>query len=413
MTDRHSLTRRFAGFSGLQILSALAPLALLPILARAAGVAGWASLAAGQSVGILVAAFALYGWGVQGPALVAGASPEDRWTIYRSSLVSRGTVLAVTLPVGYALAVVIAADGYTPLTVLMACAQGIGALSPIWFAIGVGQPKVILFYDAGPRIVAVLVSAGALLAGAPLVTYPLLLIAASVGGIAAFTHHQRRAVGGRGYTFRQAREDVRRVLRSQASAAATQIAGASYGSATVAIVGLFATTVATAEFASGDKFYRFTLMVVVAAGNTFQGWVAEHPYPRNRPRMLASLASLGTIGTLGALALAIAGPWATGLLFGSDLSVDRATAVWFGVAFLGICLSTSLGRHILVPLGRASQLFAATLAGALVGLPAIAYLSRAYGAPGGAAGYAVSEVVGALVLVAVLVHRRPSASAAR
>lgn len=410
MSRHRDLARRFLGFSGLQILSALAPLALLPVLARAAGVSGWASLAAGQSVGALVAAFSLYGWAVQGPALVAAASSDERWEIYRSSLVSRGAVLALTLPAGCLASVAIAANGFTILTVLMTCAQAVTALSPMWFGIGVGRPRLVLAYDTIPRLAGVLGTAIAISLGAPLITYPLVLIIASVVGITAFTRRQARTAAYRRRRMGSTLADLRRVLRTQASSAAVQIAGASYGSATVALVGVFATTVATAEFAAGDRFYRFALMAVVAAGNTFQGWVAEAPYPRNRTRMRASLAALTTLGIVGAVAIAFSGSWATAVLFGRDLAIGQSTATWFAVAFFSICVSTSLGRHVLVPLDRARELLVATVTSALVGLPAVAILARTHGAAGGAAGYAASELVGTMVLAGLLLWRPPQAA---
>lgn len=402
----NALFRRLAGFSGLQILSAFAPLALLPILARAAGVDGWASIIAGQAVGTLVASVATYGWSVVGPALVAGADPAGRWDGYRSSLASRAALLLVALPVGCLVAWRVAADGFVMLTILMACTQSLGALSPAWYAIGVGSPRMILRYDAGPRLLSVLLSAAAILAGVAIWSYPALVLVATLWGAGAATRRLRaEAPADRPrYQPREAWHDVVSVIRTQASAAGSQIAGATYGGATVAIVGLFATTAATAELASGDKLYRFGLMAVVAVGNTFQGWVAEVPYPQSRRRMSSSLLALAALGLAGAVGLTALGPWATGFLFGSDLSVTTATAAFYGLAFLSICLSTSLGRHILVPLGLPRYLLVATVGAAVVGIPGMALLAHRYGAAGGAAGYAASELTMALVLAVLLLR---------
>lgn len=403
------ILRRFAGFSGLQLVSSLAPLALLPILARAAGVDGWASIVAGQAVGTFVASVSMWGWSVVGPAQVAGAPVDARWSHYRAALSSRLALLTIALPIGCAVSLLVAADGYVTITLLMVCAQAIGALSPSWYAIGIGQPRMILTYDAGPRLLGVLVAAVALLWGAPLITYPVIVLVTSLGGTVAATLRLRADARGAGpYTWSAIVRDCTDTLRSQMAAAGTQIAGATYGGATVAVVGVFATTAATAEFASADKLYRFSLMAVVAVGNTFQGWVAEHPFPASKRRMQLSLAALGGLGVMGGAALAVLGPWATGLLFGAELSASGATSAWYGLAFLGICLSTSLGRHVLVPLGYTHRLFLATVIGAVVGLPAMALLARSFGAAGGAAGYAASEVVGALVLGLMLVRGFPA-----
>lgn len=398
-----AVLRRLAGFSGLQLLSAIAPLALLPVLARAAGIEGWASIAAGQSIGTLVAAVSMFGWGVVGPARVAAADPAARWTLYRSGLASRLALLVLALPVGCAVSLLVAAEGYITLTLVTVCAQAAGALSPAWYAIGVGRPTLILTYDAGPRLVGVLLAAGALLLGAPLIVYPLLVLAPSVGGTIAITARLRaEAPRLEPYGPRAAWDDCRATLRSNAAAAGTQIAETSYGSSVVAIVGIAATTAATAELASGDKLYRFGLMAVVAVGNTFQGWVAEVPHPENRRRMRGSLVTLAGLGVAGALGLALLGTWATGFLFGEDLSITPTTAAFYGLAFLCICLSTSLGRHILIPLGLPRYLLTATLCGAAIGIPAMAVLAHRFGAVGGAAGYAASELTMTVVLATLL-----------
>lgn len=401
-----AVLRRLAGFSGLQLVSAIAPLALLPVLARAAGVSGWASIAAGQSIGTLVAAVSMFGWGVVGPARVAAASDDGtRWHLYRSGLASRLALLVVTLPLGCAVSLLVAADGYVVLTVVMVCAQSCGALSPAWYAIGVGKPRLILLYDAGPRLVGVLVAAVALSQDASLLVYPLLVLVSSLAGTIAITARLRAdSPRQEAYRLRNAWADCRTTLRRNAAAAGTQIAETSYGSSVLAIVGIVATTAATAELASGDKLYRFGLMAVVAVGNTFQGWVAEVPYPESRRRMKASLASLVGLGLIGAVCLALLGNWATGFLFGADLAASSATVAFYALAFLCICTSTSLGRHILVPLGLPRYLLAATVCGAIVGIPAMAALSHRYGAVGGAAGYAASELVMTLVLAVLLLR---------
>lgn len=408
-----AIVRRFAGFSGLQLLSSLAPLALLPILARAAGVEGWASIVSGQAIGTFVASVSMWGWSVVGPALVAGASPHERWAHYRAALASRLGLLALALPAGILVSLLVAAPGYVTVTILMVCAQSIGALSPSWYAIGIGKPRMILTFDAGPRLCGVLVAAVALLVGSPLAIYPLVVLVTSLGGTIAATAYLRKQVRAPldRYGWAALIRECTHVLRTQLSAAGTQIAGATYGGATVAVVGIFATTAATAEFASADKLYRFSLMAVVAVGNTFQGWVAERPFPESRRRMKLSLAALAALGLTGGAALAVLGPWATRLLFGAELGASSGTLAWYGLAFLGICLSTSLGRHVLVPLGYTHRLLLATVLGAVVGLPAMALLAQAYGAAGGAAGYAASEVVGAVVLALMLRKGFPTPTA--
>lgn len=406
--SRPPVLHRLAGFSGLQLVSAVAPLALLPVIARAGGEAGWAAVTAGQSLGTLVAAVCVYGWVVAGPAAVAGAGDADRWRAYRASLSSRGALLLVAAPLGLLVSLAVAPDGFVRLTALMVLMQAVGGLAPPWYAIGVGSPTLLLRYDAGPRIVAMLAAAGALALGAPLEVYPLSVLVASSLGIVALTRHLRRTVGAgvpRGeYGPGAAWRDVGLVLRRDASAAGSQIAGAAFGATTVATVALVATTSATAEFGSADKLYRFALMAVVAVGNSFQGWVAEVPFPAAARRMRASFLGLGALGLVGGAGLALLGPLATRILLGDEVAASHGSTVPFGVAFLAACVSTSLGRHILVPLGRVRDLFVGTVVGAVVGISGTALGGWLAGAAGGATGYALGETAFTLTLAFLLLR---------
>jgi len=95
------------------------------------------------------------------------------------------------------------------------------------------------------------------------------------------------------------------------------------------------------------------------------------------------------------------------VLFGDDLAVGRATFVGLGVAFLAISLNTSLGKHLLVPMGRTGVVLLSTVVGAVIGVASIAVFGRLYGAPGAAAAFAVSEVaVTAVQAVAYLAATR-------
>jgi O-antigen/teichoic acid export membrane protein len=80
------------------------------------------------------------------------------------------------------------------------------------------------------------------------------------------------------------------------------------------------------------------------------------------------------------------------VLFGADLAVGRATFLGFGIAFLAISINTSLGKHVLVPMGRTGFVLVSTIVGAVTGIASIALFGHLYGAPGAAAAFAVSEV---------------------
>jgi PST family polysaccharide transporter len=95
---------------------------------------------------------------------------------------------------------------------------------------------------------------------------------------------------------------------------------------------------------------------------------------------------------IGFAGITLLGPWASAVFFGQDLAVGRATFVSFGIAFLAISLNTSLGKHVLVPMGRTGFVLLSTTVGAVTGVPSIALFGHLHGAAGAAAAFAISEV---------------------
>ena len=120
-----------------------------------------------------------------------------------------------------------------------------------------------------------------------------------------------------------------------------------------------------------------------------QGWVSEAGADHAQRRKF-SLSALTGLGLAGWLIIASLGPWAGTLLFGSW--PDFWTCFWFGLSFLLVCVTTSTGAHWLVPAKRMPIVFSSTIAGAVVGLPAMVILAHLLGGQGGALGLVLGEV---------------------
>ncbi|MDQ0118074.1 PST family polysaccharide transporter [Pseudarthrobacter defluvii] len=315
---------------------------------------------------------------------------SERRHVYAVSLANRLTIGIIVIPGGAFVASLLSSEGNTQVAVLAAVAGGLGGLSIAWYAIGSGKPMLIFYSDLVPRLVAVGSAALLLLSGADLILYPTLLIGSSVVGLLCVSFYVLRGWQPVRGIFKEGIVE----LRYQGQGAFTTVLAGAYGSMPTAILGAVTTVASVAAFAAGEKLYRAALFSVVSLGNAFQGWVAEPPETGARLyRMRVSLTALASLGLLGGAAIALLGTWATGIVFGTPLAASERICGAFGLAFFAVCISTTLGRHVLVPFGCLRQVMLSTSAGAVCGVPAVAVLGAWYGAEGGAFGFAFGEVI--------------------
>jgi O-antigen/teichoic acid export membrane protein len=388
-TVGRGLTRRVLAFAGLPFLSLITPFLFLPLLARIAGAEAWLAIAVGQSIGAFFALVVALGYNTVGPAMVAVAPPEERPGVLRASLAARLAVLVPAAVLAVAIAALVSPDGYRLVGALMSLAMVLTGLSSAWYMIGLGRAGLIALFEIAPRMLATVLAALILVAWADVLWYPILLIAASIGSVAAFI---LRTTGGRGI-FAGGRAGIAGVVRFNRSAVATEVAAGAYNSLAVTFVSVSTSAAQAAAYVSGDKLYRIGQYSVSALGNALQGWVVEeqraHFAARARRSFLLHLA----LGVIGLVVFALAGPWLSALLFGEKVAIDSATSLALGVATLGIALGTTLGRVTLVGLGARREFFVSVLLGAIIGIPAILVLAAWFGAAGGAWGLAIGELV--------------------
>ena len=400
---------RLAGFAGLPLISLVTPLLVLPVLGRVAGENGWASLAAGESIGTLAAIVVAYGWNTSGPPRAAlTPDPAERAALYRQSLLVRGVLSLLAVPVVVVLCLLVATPAYREATVFMGLAGTVTGLSFAWYAVGVGDPRSIALLEAVPRVVAAALSAVLVLATRELLVYPVLAVTASLLGIVVFSRRVLRA----DTSARQDRPGLRELLVRDRAIAFNDIAGGAYSSVPVPTVQTVVPAAPAAAFASADKLYKFGLYVPITLAHAFQSWTVEGPLEGRAGRLRAALAAHAGVGLLGWAVLAVLGPWASALLFGPDVTAARDACFWLGAAFVLVSVRISMTRHVLVPAGRVRVVVVSTVAGAVVGLTAIVGLTAAFGAVGAAVGLFLSEVVAAGVLVPPAVRRVAEVGAA-
>lgn len=379
------LAGRVGSFALVTLLPAAAGLVLMPVLARAVSTAEWAAIAVGQSVGAMAGVVGVCGWPLTGPSRVATADRRHRRALYVASLRMRMAALVLLLPVGGAVTWLLAPPSATALALAVFAAMALATVSPRWFLVGEGSSGDILRFEALPLAASSLAAAGLIAAGADPLVYPAGLGLALVGGALAFTITLRRRLpdtpGGPGLRW-----------RDQLRPTVTEVVGGAYSTANVALVSTQLAVGALATYASGWRLYQWGALVVVGVCQSLQGWVGADPTAR-AARYRTALAIHAVVGAAGCLGLATLGPEVSALLFGDGLRAPREVAVGLGVAFLALSLSSSLGRHVLVPSGRVGAVLASTVLGAVVGVPAIVVAASIDGAGGAAMALAVTEAV--------------------
>ncbi|MFC3397201.1 hypothetical protein ACFOEP_01620 [Microbacterium amylolyticum] len=243
-----SLAKRLLSFSTIPAFSALIPFLILPVLSRAAGTEAWVAVGVGQSVGGFLALAVSLGLNVTGPTLVSLAAPDERPRMF-----ARGTRARIALAVPAALVGALVAAWLAPekealAAALMAVAITLGGLTASWYLIGLGTPLPLIGFELVPRAAATAAGGVIVVLGGPVWSYPVLLIIAVVGGIAAYASR----VMSLSDLMRGWRESAR-FARRQLSAAGTETVSGAYTALAVSLVTMGASTAQAASYISGTS----------------------------------------------------------------------------------------------------------------------------------------------------------------
>jgi PST family polysaccharide transporter len=370
---------------GLPLLSAFSPLLVLPVVARVAGASGFASIALGQAIGTIATTIVLFGWAVSGPARVARA--QERAELYWLSFVMRCAVAFFVFPAVVVVSIVSAPAGQAELLVVSSLAFATAGLAPNWFFIGTGEPMKIAAYDGVPRMAANLVGAGIawLTRDALYYSGTLLLVAVVASGVSAAA--LTRQVGSRRVPLRTLWSDI----CAQAPSAGTASTMSFYESAPLAVLGAMRSPVLI-QFAPMDRLLKYGYIGVYAASAALQGWVAELTGTEARRRMHIALTFHGALGVLAGVAFATLAPVLDEIVFGQGFVIEPVAALWVGIGLAFMSMSTSMGLHVLTPLGHHDEYLRATLAGALLIVPVVFVLSARCGVTGVAIAIATVQI---------------------
>jgi hypothetical protein len=388
--------RRMSAFALLPVLSTLSNLVLLPTVSSLFGQPGWTSVVLGQGIGAAASVICSLQWPTEGPALVATSPAATRPAILRASMRSRAAVLAACLPL--TLLVIWVVQPADVLVCVLSCfSVTLIGLSPAWYFIGIGRPGALVWLEGVPRLVGNAVSLGLLLLlDAPLWTFPLVMLAVSLGTAlvswSVVAGHRQRGE----HVWRN--EQGRRSL-GFATLARTLDAGYSFIAGPVVA---FLAPAAYPLYGACDRLAKVVLGGLAVVPQGAAGWVSEPPTDADRARRARRASVLVLpLALLVAGFLTVATPTLVRLLFADTVSVGYLTSALAGaVVALGF-LGHALFLTGLAPIGSATHGYRYLIAAFTVGLPALVVGALVEGANGALVG----SICSGLVLTALSLRR--------
>ena len=388
---------RLSGFTALPLLSLITPLLLLPVIAGFVGPGGFSSVISGQAIGTFCATVLMWGWNVDGPVAIARArDTSSRGAVYLTSIRTRLVLLIPVIPLSAVVATAVAVPEFRVEAVSMAWASTLAGMSPAWFCIGLGQPRLLALYDTIPRFIATALSAPLLLLTQQLWIYTAILAVATVLSLVVF--HRRFSPNGQ-WVPRSLGGTIME-LRGQGHTAGINLAGNAYASTPTPIATATTAPAASGSLATADTLYRFGLFTVVALGNAFQSWTLERGTSNRRQRHIAAIWAHAGLGAAGAVVLTVLGPFASNVLSAGQIRATTQLCLFYGIAFLFLSASTPFIRNLLIPAGKQALVLRWTMVSAVLGVTSMLAAGLSGNAPFIALGMALSELI---LFVALLV----------
>ncbi|WP_155828390.1 lipopolysaccharide biosynthesis protein [Gordonia polyisoprenivorans] len=393
-TDVKRIISKLAGFSVAPALGYIAPFLALPLIARIGTTEDWTTLGVGQSVGLFASLLASYGWMIVGPVRIARAKPQTHRKIIKYSLWTRGIALAGTQPI-ILFALLLAVPHNTILLgYLAALSLALSGLSNAWYAVGTGNPRIIVTTEAIPKLIGTLLGATAVWATKSVIWYPCVIILFGALSVVVSTAYiSGFAVTARGPRNRTRPRVLLRYLHTHLTPTLINLTGGTYSALLIPIAASVSPAQALIAMISIDKLFRVCRIAISTSTNALQRWVSTGRPSTVTPRMRKALVIHATLGILGGVLVATAGPLATEVMFGSKLRADHVTCILYGCALIALALNSSLGAHVMVPLGMAKQVLVSTVLGTLIGIPLLFSLAFKFGSQGAAAALAITEVL--------------------
>ncbi|MEN9751904.1 MAG: hypothetical protein RLZZ600_951 [Actinomycetota bacterium] len=374
------------------LLGGLTSLLIIPVVILVVGTDSWGRMAVAQAIGAVYAVFVGFGWGIVGPAQVAGMPAEARGQFVRDSVVSRLILFVIAIP-AYVLTVLLIVGipddvaaylvaGFTMMTV---------ALGSGWFFIGESAPVRLIMLEAVPRTVGIVIALGALAFTKSLVVFAVIQLVTVVASIWLTTRNITTRYA-EGVFDRSIREGLRR-LRGSYAAMVTAGTATLYVNAPLIIVSTVIPSI-TPIYAAAEKIQRFALTGIAPLTQIIQGYIPSAPSAAEvRQRIRRSIMLTLVVATIFGAVIAGALPWLASILTAGKIAVPFGLSIPMGLSSLLIIVSGVTGLAALVALGKERALAVSTVLGAVIGLPLTVVLALTVGMEGAAWAVTFSEVI--------------------
>ena len=347
-------------------------------------------LAVAQTIGALAAIVIACGWGILGPAAVAGMANADRGRYFINSLTSRSLLLTVLVIPYVILVFALSPPGTSILPNAISGATVLfTALGSDFFFVGIAKPWLLLLFDALPRILGTTAGAAALLATHQVLWFvvPQLLGALLAVVIATVAISRSYPPGVLNLSLR---DSVARLKGNSAGLLAASMVGL-YVRVPILLVSALAPGGIPA-FALIDKLQKFGNAALVPVTQVAQGYVPaadSRIETADRVRRVLQVASLVAIGAGAAFYLAI--PTAAGIVSGREIDISTPLRLAFSVILAAIVISGVAALAGLMSLGEARSVAASTTFGTVFGIPLCVLMIMQFGIEGAAWSVAATE----------------------
>ena len=342
-----------------QGVSAIGPFLVLPVVARASDDGEWSAFVLGQTVGLLVAVLASFGWPLSGINQITQASTEDRRELFFLSISTRLVAFLFYMPIG-CLIVSFSVDRQS-VAIGISTALAIGFYSTLifsWYFVAIGTPYKSLIYGVSPMLLAAAITTVLVLVGLSSVVYgPVLLSLALINLVLVSTKEGE-------VTRKRVRDAFRwrsmsEYYRSNFSVSMTQVVASIY----VALPMVFATAVLDKgdadSYATANRLMVLASTALLSTGSVLQAWSGTG---RHRRAIIATCFTVG-LGILGLVFFSIVGVSFSRLVFGADVSLSSELATAVGCYVFLASVRVSSLRYYLIPRKQYTSALLASIGG--------------------------------------------------
>jgi hypothetical protein len=378
------------GFGLSVLVLGVASFAAIPAMIAADGKVAWGAIALGQTIGTSGAVVAGYGWGLFGPARVAGAAAAERRLEYLESIHVRMILLLPVALVAACLALILAPAWRIFAAVGAVSATTMG-LTASWYFVGVARPYAMLVLETIPRVGGTAAGIVLMRLGHSAVVLPGAMCAGMIAGFAISTSWVfcSTAREGAGHVRPRA---LRVVLSSHRHGLASDTAMATYAAAPLMIVSAVAPGLQPV-FALADKVQAQSSVALAPARTVLQAWVPRASGSARARRAQTALELAAVFAVVVGVGMVAVLPGLMGWLGNGQISVSKGV-----VLLVAACVSLSLFVRTfeltaLAPFERLDVVARAIVVSSIIGLPMVALGAVFLGTIGALSGVLVGLLV--------------------